>query len=297
MMRLTVVIPTLDRGKVVVETIRLLRSLGRPPEQIIIADQTPRHEPEVRAELRRLHSSGSIKWLELRPPAIPRAMNIGLQEAENEIVLFLDDDIIPGPELVTSHLDAFVADDIWASAGQVLQPWQQPEVLIGGSSKMESLSFPFHSTVEQPAANVMAGNLAVRKKRALEIGAFDENFTGAAYRFETDFAWRILDEGGRIVFSPRASIRHLKLDRGGLRSFGEHRAVSSDVHTSGDYYFAMLHLAGLAKWRYFATRLRQNLLNRFMLRHPGSFPRKLLSEVRGFRAGRKLAMQGRKLLQ
>jgi GT2 family glycosyltransferase len=297
MRRVSVVIPTLDRGSVVLDTIRHLRALERAPEQILIADQTSEHEPEVKRELRRLHSAGTIRWLELSPPSIPRAMNIGLQEAENEIVLFLDDDIVPGKEIVAAHLDAFAADEIWASAGQVLQPWQQPEVRIGSAGRIESLRFPFQSTVEQPVSNVMAGNLAVRKTKALAIGGFDENFIGAAYRFETDFAWRILEAGGRIVFSPKASIRHLKLDRGGLRAFGEHRSASNAIHTSGDYYFAELHLAGMEKWQYIATRLRQNLLNRFLLRNPSSLPSKLMGELRGLREGRRLSRRGRKLLR
>ena len=49
-------------------------------------------------------------------------MNRGLREAKGDIVLFLDDDIIPDKNLVAAHRETHVEHpDTWAVVGQVIQ--------------------------------------------------------------------------------------------------------------------------------------------------------------------------------
>jgi hypothetical protein len=140
----------------------------------------------------------------------------------------------------------------------------------------------------------MAGNLSVKRERAIAIGGFDENYVGVAYRFETDFALRLVAAGGRIWFSPEAGLRHLKLSMGGLRSFGDHRSSPSPAHSAGDYYFGIHHRPPL--WRYALRRLRKNLATRYHLTHPWTIPTKLIGEVRGLLLARRLARGGRRLI-
>ena len=133
----------------------------------------------------------------------------------------------------------------------------------------------------------MAGNLSVDRARALAIGGFDENFSAVAYRFETDFALRLVAAGGRIRFEPSATLRHLKAPGGGVRTWGDHRSSASPVHSMGDYYFARRHVPGF--WRYAASRLVKNVLTRYHARHPWLIPTKLVGEIRGLVRGTRLA--------
>ncbi|MFU8781177.1 MAG: glycosyltransferase family A protein [Kiritimatiellia bacterium] len=56
-------------------------------------------------------------------------MNRGLREATGDIVLFLDDDIIPHEHLVAGHRQAYVGHpEAWAVVGQVRQ-WENAEML------------------------------------------------------------------------------------------------------------------------------------------------------------------------
>ena len=155
----------------------------------------------------------------------------------------------------------------------------------------EDLEFRFHHDEGCYITNVMAGNLSVKRERALQIGGFDENYVGAAYRFESDFALRLVNAGGKIWFEPRASIRHLKLGSGGIRSFGDHRTTLSPLHSVGDYYYARHHVARF--WRYVFQRLVRNVMTRHHLRHPWTIPGKLIGELRGMALARRLARQGR----
>jgi GT2 family glycosyltransferase len=284
---ITVVIPTYNRGAIVVETLRRLFALTPPADAIIVVDQSPEANPE----LARWQTEGKIRHLRLDAPSIPHAMNVALQEASTPLVLFLDDDIEPSPTLIAAHTESHRDHGATAVVGQILQPGDVPTHI---DQPVDDLEFRFHSDRGRFLTNVMAGNLSVDRERALDIGGFDENFIGAAYRFETEFAIRLAAAGGTIWFEPRASIHHLKLATGGLRSFGDHRSTASPAHSAGDYYFALLHRPPL--WRYALTRIRRNVATRYHLRHPWAIPTKLVGELRGLLLARRLVRRGPRLL-
>lgn len=286
----TIAIPTYNRGSILVETIQRLLALEPCAAAIVVADQTKTHPPEVEHQLRAWDASGAIRWLRLELPSIPRAMNDALVAAMTPLVLFFDDDLIPAPDIVGAHAEAHRSDAIWAVAGQVLQPGQQP---MSTDASADPLHFRFNSTTSCFVNNVMAGNVSVKRDRALSIGGFDENFTGAAYRFETDFAMRIAAAGGKVWFEPKASIRHLQLQTGGLRSYGDHRSAAVPAHSAGDYYFALHHEPHF--WAYAARRLVQNVGTRYLATHPWLIPGKLIGETRGLLLARKLFRKGRTL--
>ena len=214
------------------------------------------------------------------------------KEAPRELVLFFDDDLIPDTNIVAAHGNAHRDDDIWAVAGQVLQPGE--EVWSAEATPpLSMLNFRFNSARGMFVTNVMAGNLSVKRARALEIGGFDENFVGAAYRFETDFAMRVAAAGGKIWFEPGASVRHLQLATGGLRSYGDHRSAPVPAHSAGDYYFALHHAPRF--WSYAARRIRQNVATRYLAAHPWLIPAKLIGETRGLLLALGLHRKGRRL--
>jgi GT2 family glycosyltransferase len=219
-------------------------------------------------------------------------MNEALLAAATELVLYLDDDVEPSPGLIGAHERAQKPPETWAVVGQILQPGEEPRHF---HQPEDDLEFHFSHDSGRFVVNVMAGNLSVKREHAIAIGGFDENFVGAGYRFETDFALRLADAGGKIWFAPDATLRHLKLSSGGLRSFGDHRTSPSPAHSVGDYYFAIHHRPPLAG--YALRRLRRNVVTRYHLRHPWTIPTKLIGELRGMMLARRLARKGRRLLR
>ena len=296
----SVVIPTLGRDEVLVATINSLLGLASRPSEILIIDQTPKHDKETEQTLDDWNREQLIRWIRLPKPSITKSMNLGLREANSALVLFLDDDINLRDELIAEHSGAHDADsDLWATVGQVIQPWQTPED-IDAPRTLDSLrldeDFPFHSSREMSVHNVMAGNLCVNRERALSIGGFDENFQGAAYRFETDFARRVEACGGSILFLGRAGIDHLRAEKGGTRSKGNHLTSASPRHGVGDHYYAFLHASTpIEAWVYCLRRIFREVRTKFHLTHPWWIPVKLLGETRALFAARKLVRQKRSL--
>ncbi|HEV8435129.1 MAG TPA: glycosyltransferase [Thermoanaerobaculia bacterium] len=286
---ITIAIPTYNRGPILVETIERLLALDPRANEIVIVDQTPEHSAAIKERLETWSSGGQIRWERLEKPSVPGAMNHALRIATQPIVLFLDDDLIPDPSLAGEHLRAH-GDGIWAVAGQVLQPGEEPQHFEESRlhrGALRDLEFPFRHDVAMDVENVMAGNLSVVREQALAIGGFDERFLYAAYRFESDFARRVIAAGGRIRFEPRAQMRHLKLPTGGVRSHGDPRRTAAPTHSAGDYLFAIKHVP--AFWRYAARRFRQNVFTRYTVTHPIAIPMKAVAEIRGLILARRLA--------
>jgi GT2 family glycosyltransferase len=290
---ISVVFPTYQREQVLVDSIHCVLKQSVQPAEVLVIDQTPEHDAEVQRQLEEWSSKDAIRWIRLGEPSIPASMNLGLRAAKGDIVLFLDDDIQTGERLVAGHLDAYEEfPGATAVSGQVLQPGELavPAIVDCPRSGLRAdLAFPFYSSEGDWVSNVMAGNLSVRREAALATGGFDENFIGVAYRFETDFARRLIRAGGKIRFDPRASIHHLRAPSGGTRSEGSHLTSASPRHGMGDYYFAFLYGNGAESWRYSLDRMFREVRTRFHLRHTWWIPVKLLGEARALIAGWRMA--------
>ena len=122
---ISVVMPTYGRDQVLLETVEALLSLPKPPAEIVLADQTVRHDEAPGRVLSDWDDSGQVRWLRLLEPSIPRAMNQGLLAAIGPIVLFLDDDLRPDLGLVEAHAQAHASRPGQLVAGRVLQPWHR----------------------------------------------------------------------------------------------------------------------------------------------------------------------------
>lgn len=282
---MSVVVITYRRERVLVDSLRHILELG--PGELIVVDQTPCHEPATDAALKEWMDAGPLRLLRKEQPSIPEAMNTGLIAARGEIVLFLDDDIVPNRELLKRHEEAHAErPEAGVVVGQVLQPGQHAEPLRAGEG------FRGNATEQAWIDRALAGNMSVKRRIALAVGGFDENFVGAAYHFETEFARRMIAAGHRVLFEPRASIRHLRAGTGGTRSKGGHLATWRPDHAVGAYYFALV--AGTP-----ADILRRFLraaATRHHLRRPWWIPVTFLAELRGLVWALRLWLSGRRLL-
>jgi GT2 family glycosyltransferase len=294
-----VVIPTYGRDEVLTDTIRMCLDDPHPPGEILVCDQTSEHNAVARQLLTDWSQAGRIRWERLARPSQPAAMNHALRVAAKPLLLFLDDDIIPAPGFIQVHAETLRDPTIGISVGQVVQPWQQPEPAapLGARSGLRAdLEFPFHSTLPTDVGNVMSGHMALRRDEAVALGGFDENFLGAAYRFDTEYGRRVQRTGQRIRFNPAASIRHLRAERGGTRVAGGHLTSASPHHGVGDYYFALKEGRGGEGLRYCLRRMFREVRTKFHVTHPWWIPVKLLGEARGWLLAWRLLRRGPALL-
>lgn len=287
---LSVVIPTFGRDAVMVETVHRVLQQDPPPDELLVIDQTPRHSGDVERELTRLSVTGAIAWVRLAAPSIPRAMNAGLLRARSNIVLFLDDDVVPAPGLIAAHLAAHRDSGAALVAGQVLQPGEEPE------SGTET-AFRFRSAERRWVSEVMGGNFSIRRDLAIAIGGVDENFVRAAYGFEVEMCQRARAGGAEILFEPRASIRHLRAPSGGTRAYGHHLRTARPGHSVGAFYRILRTCPRAAVPARFAERLARSVRTRHHRSRPWWIPVTLAAEMTGLAWAVGLALRGPRLLR
>lgn len=280
---ITIAIPTYRRESILLDTLEALFSLELQAAEILVIDQTHRHEPATEERLVSWHDAGVIRWLRLDQPSIPKAMNTALIEAREGTVLFLDDDIRPDPYLVAAHASTHRQADL--VAGLVLQPGEQAIPLAPGEA------FRFNSTEPAWVTEFIGCNFSVKRDVALALGGFDENFIGAAYRFEAEFAHRYTHAHGSIRFQPAARIHHLQVPSGGTRAHGHHLRTLKPAHSVGAYYY-LLRARPSGWWKQAIWRPLRAVRTRHHLRRPWWIPLTLLAELRGLSRAILLSLQG-----
>jgi len=271
---ITIAIPTYRREQVLVDTIESLLRLEPRAGELLVVDQTFDHSPAVSASLAKWSASGEIRWLRRPRPSIPAAMNQGLVSARFAVVLFLDDDIVPFPDLVAAHVRAH-EQGCRLVAGRVLQPWDED---IAGASWSARR---FASMETREIDEFMGGNFSVHRQSAIDAGGFDENFVRVAYNFEREFAERWSARGGTIRFVPEAAIRHLKEASGGTRSYGDHLRTHRPAHSVGNYYYLLRSPRAAGRLREFLSRPLRAVSTRHHLRRPWWIPVTLVAELSG----------------
>ncbi len=286
----SVVIPTYRRNRVLLDTLSFLFDQDPEPQEILVVDQTEAHDEEAETQLHKLSEDERIHWLKLDRPSITRAMNVGLQKARAAFVLFLDDDIVPGANLIGNHFSAHQQRPGCVIAGRVIQPWDN------GATNSELEKFSFASMNPAWINHFMGGNFSVEREAALSLGGFDENFVKVAYRFEKEFAERWCSTGQRIYFEPAASIRHLKATQGGTRSYGNHLSIARPDHSVGEYYYLLRSQRESNKYRRMIARLFGSVATRYHLRRPWRIPSTLIAEFSGLAYALVLARRGPRLL-
>lgn len=137
------------------------------------------------------------------------ARNRGIEAAQGELVIFLDDDILPDSGLIQAHVDAHErSDGRLITIGPMLNPtdvkldrlvaWEQ-RMLYKQYDAMTSGDFATSSR------QFYTGNAAIRRHHLVELGGFDETLRRAE---DVELAYRLRDRGMEFEFLTEAISYH-----------------------------------------------------------------------------------------
>lgn len=274
-MKIAIAIPTLGRDDVLIATINELLQLNRRADEFIIVDQSDTHNAGTTIQLQDWHNQRQIQWIRIKYKSVTHAMNIALRKADSERILFLDDDIIPDKDLINAHLECALANPSAIIAGRVLQPWHH------GKADCPEDPFLFNTLDRRKVNSFMGGNVSMPRVEAIRSGGFDTNFVRVAYHFEAEFAHRWTSRGFQILYESKALIHHLKTEKGGTRTYGNHLTTVKPDHTVGRHYYYLcryLLKGGLLRS---LRELGKSTLTKHHLRNPLWIPFTLISEITG----------------
>jgi GT2 family glycosyltransferase len=133
-------------------------------------------------------------------------------------VVFLNNDAVPEPGWLAALVGAIDngSDDVVSVGGKIVDPTGKLIDFIGGVVTFDGHAFqngfryPLGSAPEpESGAEILfacGGNMISRRAHLMELGAFDDDYF--AYLEDVDFGWRTWIAGYRVLFEPRAAVRH-----------------------------------------------------------------------------------------
>ena len=282
----TVVIPTINRAAVLADTLRDMLVQHFDDYEILIVDQSDDINEEVLA-MAKQSTKPRVRYFKANFKGLPQARNFGWRHATKDVVLYIDDDIRTGPDLVRQHFDTHNKTGADMVAGGIDEAGDKPSTLPTGS---------FNWWTATPVANFFgtkAGwcthgkgcNFSVRRSVLEAVGGIDEVLSvGAALYEESEFALRLHKAGHRTWFEPSARLLHLATPMGGCR-------VARDWPR---YMFGLAHNRSILIFRHLKPWHRPTALLRLLAlgvsycRLDRSL-RPLFACLRGMMAGRRAA--------
>lgn len=261
-----------DRPELLASVVASILDGDEVPDELLVVDQSVAPHPTLatfaspRCAFRYVHSA---------TVGLSRSRNIAVVAASHDVIVFTDDDVfVPATWFGTLVRALRAAGPRSVVTGRVLAAEAETAGAFAPSLHPGDERVVHRGRVRQdPLATF---NLAMPRAAHAEVGGFDVRL-GPGTRFpaaeDSDFGYRLLEAGYRIVFDPKALVYH--------RAWRDQRA-----------YVPLRHAYGRGQGAFFAKHL--SLEDRYMLRRMGGtllghlrrFPRAALTDV--------LALAGRR---
>jgi len=133
------------------------------------------------------------------------ARNNGVRQATGDLVLFIDDDVVPAPQLIAEHVrihsaqsdDVIVLGPMLTPEGFLMSRWVRWEqaMLTKQYDAMRAGKYA------PSARQFYTGNTSLARTHLLASGGFDENFRRAE---DVELAYRLAQRGLPFIFNPDA---------------------------------------------------------------------------------------------
>ncbi len=213
---LAVVIPTHNRRAILERTLDALAAQSQRDYRVVVVDDGS--------------TDGTWEWLQSRaasahPPQLAvlrqqnlgqgRARNLALRQVEEELVLFLGDDIIPRPDFIAEHRAAHARSGARRERLGVVgfTDWRRSEMRVTPALEMANLEgHQFGFAHMQPGQEVpftcfYTSNLSL-PRALLGDEPFDAGFTSYGWE-DIELGYRLSLAGLELVYHPAASAEHL----------------------------------------------------------------------------------------
>lgn len=227
----SVIIPTLNRPISLGRTLQNMVSGDSLPSQVIIIDQTQ--------DLRKMRENfhlvekfkevfAKIDYIYQKDPSSTKARNTGLRRAENEIIVFADDDIDVNHDTMTNLFNIFHKNNEIAMIAGIDELVPATTSFFGyffgtKSYRNRKIGHVTYSMLgrypdkitEQIETQWAMGYFFVVKKSLIEKWncKWDENLTNYAYAEDLDFSYNYYNsaktEGLKCILDPRVKVKHL----------------------------------------------------------------------------------------
>lgn len=306
--KFSIIIPTRNRPKTIIEALLYLRNTIQIQCPIIIVDQS---DPENISgdEISNLALS-NVRYLAQEKRGTGYARNLGALTAKTDWLIFFDDDVRPVfnyfenmIQTITTEkwIDGFIGriayEKEWVDYCKDPEDWVERNKSKNVTRKSRSITndvvqwFTSTPTGSNPSLTIglSSGNLAIKRKYFLNVGGFDQNIEGLGD--DKELGVRLWWYGYRILYSPNQLVFHLMESKGGTRSQSkEMKSLFKPVPSVGWVYTYLEWFPYELPHMFWSTYLRK------WIRQPWSLPLRLIRFGISFRMAKERLHRGVDLL-
>jgi len=236
LIKVSVILPTVNRKTLLMETLRYLEQQVYQEFEVIVVDQSDIKSQEEEFGKFKF----PLRYFHLEYKNLPAARNKGIVNAWGEILLFLDDDIIPDKFLIQRHVFHYKDKRIGAVAGKVVEDPDEltnSRNIIGVKVTLGGRTLRNLNTDQKGFTwSALGANMSLRKEAVDKVGPFDGRYIGTAVFEETDYCYRLRAQGYKIFFEPEAALIHLLEQSAGCREANEVNRIYYLFHNSMLFY-------------------------------------------------------------
>lgn len=216
---LSVVIPTYRRPDLLARCLASLKAQDCARERfevVVVDDGSGDHTPEVLADAAATDEIHLVPLLQAKNAGPAAARNRGVTAARGRLILFLDDDVVATPDLVSRHIALHeTAQDV--SLGVLGRVDWHPDLSVTRFMRWidaSGLQFAYDTwlregRVDPPYAAFYTANLSMHRELVQRVGGFDERFPYAAFE-DIELAYRLAGAGFHLDYRPGARAFHAR---------------------------------------------------------------------------------------
>lgn len=204
MLQISIVLPTYNRLTRLQHVIAALEAQSFPREQFEVIVVSDGSTDGTNDYLQNLKTGLDLKVYVQENRGVAAARNLGIAHSKADIILFIDDDVVPAPQLLSEHWRLHQQGQAQAVLGPMLtpedfamQPWVRWEQAMLEKQYKAMLRGDWEATARQ----FYTGNCSLARRYLELAGGFDESFRRAE---DVELAYRLADLGLKFTFNPAA---------------------------------------------------------------------------------------------
>jgi glucosyl-dolichyl phosphate glucuronosyltransferase len=218
-MKISIIIPTYNRGKYIGITIKSFLELNYPKEDyeiIVVNNNSSDNTAKVIKQY--INNEDGVKLHYIFEPrqGVHYARNTAAKFAQNELLYFTDDDMIADRELLNELVKPFYVDNLVADVtGKVLPKWEEKPpkwILKQCNNYLLSLLTPkYDFLVADSISYLYSCHQAIRKDVFFEVEGFNPEYTKGKYMGdgETGLNIKVANKGYKFGYNGKSVIYHM----------------------------------------------------------------------------------------
>jgi GT2 family glycosyltransferase len=203
---ISVVVPTRNRWELLrVVLDALTHQEGVAPELIEVLVVVDGSTDSTSVELERALTPFRLQVIQQQRAGAAAARNRGWKAARADLVLFLDDDVVPGSRLLAEHVNAHRDEPTAVVMGLVEQGPAVGEAWTSYDGWTMGRKYIALEAEEVPSGLHFGGNFSTRRSLLQEVGGFDSRLPRNEH---VDLGYRLAQHGARFRYVAAARAEH-----------------------------------------------------------------------------------------